>query len=37
MIHDYHLHLAEQMASVLSDDEIEQFLHTLEKIHAEIF
>lgn len=35
--HDYHLHLTEQMTFVLSDDEIKQFLHTLKKIHAEIF
>ncbi len=35
--HDFHLRLTEQMTSVLSDDEIKQFLHTLKKINAETF
>ncbi|WP_407313312.1 MarR family winged helix-turn-helix transcriptional regulator [Desulfosporosinus sp. SB140] len=35
--HDFHLHLTEQMTSVLNDDEIKQFLHTLKKINAETF
>ncbi|MBC2724552.1 MarR family transcriptional regulator [Desulfosporosinus sp.] len=35
--HDFHMHLTEQMMSVLTDDEIKQFLHTLKKINAETF
>lgn len=35
--HAYHLHLTEQMTSILSDDEISQFLNTLKKINAETF
>lgn len=35
--HAYHLHLTEQMTSVLSDDEIKQFLNILKKINAETF
>ncbi|HEY8910601.1 MAG TPA: MarR family transcriptional regulator [Desulfosporosinus sp.] len=35
--HGYHLHLTEQMASVLNDDEIRQFLNMLKKINAEVF
>lgn len=35
--HAYHFQLTEQMTSILSDDEIKQFLHTLKKINAETF
>ena len=35
--HAYHFQLTEQMTSVLSDEEIKQFLHTLKKINAETF
>jgi len=35
--HDFHLCLTEQMTSVLSDDEIKEFLHILTKINAETF
>lgn len=35
--HAYHFQLTEQMTSILSDDEIRQFLHTLKKINAESF
>lgn len=35
--HEYHLHLTEQMISVLNEDEIRQFLNTLKKINAETF
>lgn len=35
--HEFHMHLTEQMMSVLTDDEIKQFLQTLKKINAETF
>jgi len=35
--HAFHLHLTEQMTSVLNDDEIKQLLETLKKINIEIF
>jgi len=35
--HDFHLRLTQQMTSVLSDDEIKQFLKTLKKINTETF
>ncbi|HWQ42936.1 MAG TPA: MarR family transcriptional regulator [Desulfosporosinus sp.] len=35
--HAYHLHLTEQMTSILDDGEISQFLNTLKKINAETF
>jgi len=35
--HAYHSHLTEQMTSILSDDEITQFLNTLKRINAETF
>jgi len=35
--HDFHLRLTDQMTSVLSDDEIKQFLYTLKKINTETF
>ncbi len=35
--HSFHLNLTEQMLSVLSEDEIKQFLKTLKKINAETF
>ncbi len=35
--HQYHLHLTEQMLSILSEDEIEQLLNILRKINTETF
>lgn len=35
--HNFHLHLTEQMTSVLTDEEIMQFLTTLKKINGEAF
>jgi len=35
--HDFHLHLTEQMTSMLSDEEIRQFFDTLKKINDETF
>ncbi|HVJ49591.1 MarR family winged helix-turn-helix transcriptional regulator [Desulfitobacterium sp.] len=35
--HAYHMQLTEQMVSVLSEDEIRQFLNTLKKINFETF
>ncbi|WP_425803225.1 MarR family winged helix-turn-helix transcriptional regulator [Desulfitobacterium sp. Sab5] len=35
--HNYHMQLTEQMISVLSEDEIRQFLDTLKKINMETF
>ncbi|WP_088189699.1 MarR family transcriptional regulator [Desulfosporosinus sp. FKA] len=35
--HNYHMQLTEQMVSVLSEDEIRQFLDTLKKINMETF
>jgi DNA-binding MarR family transcriptional regulator len=35
--HNYHVQLTEQMVSVLSEDEIRQFLDTLKKINMETF
>lgn len=35
--HNYHMQLTEQMVSVLSEDEIRQFLATLKKINIETF
>lgn len=35
--HAYHMQLTEQMVSLLSEEEIRQFLNTLKKINAETF
>lgn len=35
--HEYHLHLTEQMLSVLSEDESEQFINIFKKINSEVF
>lgn len=35
--HAYHFQLTEQMTSILTDDEIKQFLYTLKKINVETF
>lgn len=35
--HNYHMQLTEQMVSVLSEDDIRQFLATLKKINMETF
>jgi Transcriptional regulators len=35
--HNYHMQLTEQMVSILSEDEIRQFLDTLKKINMETF